>query len=69
MSNSADLERIDVVALEEVQNRLVSSLIKSVTAGGLLAPKDWVQGGWSRGKAAFSDKIEFGLRKEALPGG
>lgn len=37
-------ERMDTMALEEVQNRLHASLIKSAAANPLLRAGDWVQG-------------------------
>lgn len=65
---SEKIEPVDVQKLEEIQNRLASSLLKTAAAGGIVAAKDWVQGGWSRSSAAqLLDKIEFGVRKQSDP--
>lgn len=61
-------ERMDTMALEEVQNRLHASLIKSAAANPLLRAGDWGQGGWSRASAQSltPDKIEYGYTKKEI---
>lgn len=62
------IEAAHIDNLEHVQNRLSAALIKG--AQGLnMAKGDWVQGGWSRSAATFSDKLNYGLAKATIPGG
>ncbi len=64
--DDVSVKQIDVTRLVEVQNHLAAALIRTAASSGLTAKGDWVQGGWSRSSAQILDKLDFGLRKEAL---
>ncbi len=54
------LEEINLDRMELTQNRLAAALIKQASVLGLAA-KDWIEGGWSRGKSVdIMDKIDIG---------
>jgi hypothetical protein len=60
--NEPILSDSDVHTLANVHQRFASSLLNFARANNLAA-KDWVQGGWTRGK----DALIFGTRPQAAP--